>query len=92
MSWNEYTIPLEDIKEYLKIEHNLEDTTLNRIAAAAIEKARVSTNREFDTVPADVELAILKTIAWNYENRDDSFAVPPEAEKTFMQHHKYAGV
>lgn len=92
MAWDTYTIPLEDIKEYLKVEHNLEDKTIGRISAAAIQKAGTRTNRDFDKVPADVELAIFKIIAYWYENRSDQNNIPDDAEQLLAAHYRWPGL
>lgn len=92
MSWETFKLSLADVKNYLKVEHDLDDSLIERLTAAAIKKASIRTNRDFDTVPADVELAIFKTIAWNYENRGDAFAVPPEAAETFQEHYSWPGL
>lgn len=90
-TWTEYTIPLEEVKEYLKVEHNLEDVTISKLTSAAINIAS-QTNREFETVPADVELAILKTIAFWYENRSELGNTPPEASEIFQRHYRWPGL
>lgn len=92
MTWAEYTIPLEDVKEYLKVEHNLEDRLIGRLTSAAIETASQRTNRVFDTIPAAIELAILKTIAYWYENRSEVSTIPAEADEIFLQYYRYPGL
>lgn len=92
MAWKNYSIPLEDIKEFCKVETNAEDKTLNRISAAAIKKAETRTNREFETVPADLELAILQTILYWYENRSDMGNPPPDADQTFLAYYRWPGL
>lgn len=93
MKWETYTIPLEEIKEYLKVEHDLEDRIIERIGAAAIQKARTETNeRPFDKMPADLELAIFKTIAYWYENRSDQNNIPAEAGAVFNKYYLWPGL
>lgn len=92
MAWDTYTIPLADIKQYLKVEHDLEDSIIERISAAAIQKASQRVNRDFDKVPADVELAIFKIIAYWYENRSDQNEIPAEAEEILAPYYRFPGL
>lgn len=92
MAWETYTIPLEDVKEYLKVEHELENKLIGRLTSAAIDTARQRTNRDFETVPAAVELAILKIIAFWYENRSEYNTIPEEAEEIFKLYYRWPGL
>lgn len=92
MTWTEYTIPLEKIKSYLKVEHNLEDDLISLFTAAAIQKVATRLNRGFDKVPADVELAIYKIIAYWYENRNDQNTIPAEAEELLAPYYRMPGL
>lgn len=90
--WAGYTLDLEEVKEYLKLETNAEDRTLHTLAAAAVEKAQQMTNRNYLDVPRSVHLAILKTIAYWYENRSDLDNLPADAEKIFFSHRRNPGL
>lgn len=92
MTWATYSIPLEDVKEYLKVEHDLEDSLIGRLTSAAIDIASQRTNRTFDKIPAAVELAIFKTIAYWYENRSELNEVPTEADEIFKTYYRYPGL
>lgn len=91
-TWDTYTIPLEEIKNYLKVDHNLEDKLIEMMTAAAISKAAQRINRTFQEVPADVELAIYKTILFWYENRSDTNNAPADAEAVFETYYRWPGV
>lgn len=92
IEWKTYVLPLEVVKEYLKVEHDLEDATIISMAAAAVEMAKIRTNRSFLDVPESVHLAILKTIAFWYENRSELNQLPEEAERIFLSHRRNPGL
>lgn len=91
-TWDHYTLPLEDVKNYLKVDHNLEDRLIGMLTAAAIAKAAQRIGRTFQKVPADIELAIYKTILYWYENRSDTNEVPADAEAIFETYYRWPGV
>lgn len=92
MAWATYTISLEEVKNYLKVEHDLEDSLIGRLTSAAIDIASQRTNRDFVNTPAAVELAIFKTIAYWYENRSELNEVPIEADEIFKTYYRYPGL
>jgi uncharacterized phage protein (predicted DNA packaging) len=91
-TWENYSITLKEAKEYLKVEHNLEDTLIEKMTAAAIQKAKQRTNREFIEVPPDVDLAILKIIAFWYENRSDQNKIPATADEILLNYYRWPGL
>lgn len=92
MAWETYTIELEEVKNYLKVEHELENNLIGRLTSAAIDTARQRTNRDFETMPAAVELAILKVIAFWYENRSENNTIPKEADDLFRSYYRWPGL
>lgn len=91
-TWENYTIPLEDVKNYLKVDHELENGLIARFTGAAIQKAAQRINRTFDKVPPDVELAIFQTISYWYENRSDMNTIPADAAETFDRYYRWPGL
>ena len=95
MEWAGYTIPIEDVKAFIKVENNLEDNIIRIMRDAAIEQARGRMNdgtAEIATVPASVTLAILQLILHKYENRDDPDTIPKKAEEVFQQYYRWPGL
>ena len=90
--WETYSLPIETVKSYLKVEHNMEDPFINKLIRAAIEVAKSETNRSFIDVPEAVQLAILKTIAYWYENRTELNEIPAEAASLFHKYRRSPGL
>ena len=91
-AWEGYDITLAEAKNYLKVEHDLEDDLIEKMTAAAIQKAKQRTNREFSEVPPDVDLAILKILAFWYENRSDQNKIPAEADDILKDYYRWPGL
>lgn len=89
--WKTYIIPLETVKSYLKVEHNTDDSVIHTLSGAAISAVSVYLQRDFETVPADVELAILKTILFWYENRGDENKIPESALSLLVPYRRFPG-
>lgn len=92
ITWETYDLPLESVKSYLKVEHNLEDPFINKLKEAAIEIAKIETNRSFIDVPEAVHLGILKVIAYWYENRTELNEIPAEAASLFHKYRRSPGL
>lgn len=90
--WANYSITLEEAKNFFKVEHNLEDDLIIDFVQSAIETAAAETNREFETVPASIKLAILQTALYWYENRTDTDTIPAPAARTFQKHYRFPGL
>ena len=65
------SLTLTEIKDYLKIEYDEDDSLLEMLLDGACEAAENYMNRDFygEIVPATVEKWILKRIARDYEAR-----------------------
>ena len=92
IKWENYGLPLNQIKDYLKVEHDLEDPFIEKLISAAIEIAKIETNRSFIDVPEAVHLGILKTIAYWYENRTELNEIPTEAASLFHKYRRSPGL
>lgn len=90
-AWNGYSIDLETVKAFLKLETDADDPTLAKITDAAIAIARKNTDPFIQEIPADVELAILQTVAFWYENRGDQ-NIPSEAREIFQRNYRFPGL
>lgn len=72
-------ITLEEIKNYLKVEHNEDDALIDSMILAAVKHCEAflgrplseqnMTQEEMWTVPETVKLAVLMLVAHWYENR-----------------------
>src|SRR5215212_9540928 len=65
----------EDAKRYLRVDHNQDDYLVELQLQAACDEAEDYIGHDFpdrpDSVPAQVEVAILRILASLYEHRDD---------------------
>ena len=90
--WGSYTIDLEYVKNYLKIEHDYDDQIIQELVEAAIEEAKIRTNRNYLYVPKAITLSILKIVAFWYENRGEMNLIPVEAANILRLHYKTPGL
>lgn len=90
--WGSYTIDLEYVKNYLKIEHDYDDQIIQELIEAAIEEAKIRTNRNYLYVPKAITLSILKIVAFWYENRGEMNVIPVEAANILRLHYKTPGL
>ena len=74
-------ITLQQAKEWLKVEHDLDDLFLSMLIPAAKEQAGGFLNRDWDPgeYPDSVRVDVLNIIAYRYEHRGDetSGELPP---------------
>lgn len=80
MTLSNFTIALDEVKNYLRVENNLDDLLIGDFTAAAIEEAGNYLNRDWPAgeYPTAIKTDILTLIAWKYENRGDMAAgLPP---------------
>ena len=62
-------ITLVEVKEYLNIDFDDYDSMLQTMLDASIDRAETITGVDEDNFNADVKLAIMKDVAFAFENR-----------------------
>lgn len=75
-------IELKEVKEYMKVEHSLEDETIQELLDGAIDDVSIELNRGWKTeeeVPASIRTAIKQTTLSRYENRGE-MTIPESAQ------------
>lgn len=67
------TITLEEAKQWLKVEHAMEDLLITNLIEAAKEEAGGFLNRDWEAgkYPASVRVDVLNIIAYRFEHRGD---------------------
>ncbi len=65
-------VTLAEIKEHLKVEHNLEDTDLQALLDAAEAAVNTYCRQTFDaeSVPKEIPLAVRMHVGYFYANRE----------------------
>jgi uncharacterized phage protein (predicted DNA packaging) len=62
-------LSLEEVKEWLRVDHDEDDTTLNHLILASEQYLKNATGKEFDTENKLAKLFCLTLITDWYENR-----------------------
>ena len=62
-------ITLVEVKEYLNIDFNDYDSMLETMLDASIDRAKTLTGLDEDNFNAEIKLAIMKDVAFAFENR-----------------------
>jgi uncharacterized phage protein (predicted DNA packaging) len=81
MTLSAFNLTLEEVKQHLKVEHELENGLITDLTTAAIQEAGEYLNRDWAAgeYPAAVKTGILTLIASKYEHRgDEGNALRPE--------------
>jgi len=74
-------VTADEVKEFCRIDDDLDDKTLEIMIAAAVEAALVVADDwdGSDPAPARLKLAVLTHVARTYSNREDGADMPPSA-------------
>lgn len=72
------TLELTEVKNHLRVEHDLDDGLIQRFLKSATEEVANYLNRDFEgeEVPAEIEIWILNRVATYYENRQGNIPKP----------------
>lgn len=74
---------LEEVKLYLRVDHDDEDTLIENLTAAATEAVFTYLGQELHPLPSPVAAAILLLVGDLYENRER------QADRPFMENPTY---
>lgn len=75
-----FTLDIQEVKRWLKVQHDLETDFIQALTDAAIDQAGGYLNRDWPagSYPAGIKVDILNMIAYRFENRGDiSGGMPP---------------
>jgi hypothetical protein len=96
-------ITLQEIKNWLKIEHDLDNVLLENLRAVAVIEAYNFTQNDFEEenelgelvilpIPFVIKMACLMYIAYLYENRgDEQTSLPHNCMRLLMPYKKLVG-
>lgn len=97
-------ITLQEIKDWLKIEHNLDDILLSNLRAVAVVEAYNFMQNDFEEendlgelvilpIPFVIKIACLMSIAYLYENRgNEETSLPLNSIRLLMPYKKLVGL
>lgn len=87
-------VTVEEMKEYLKVEHNEEDVMISGMIEAASSMVKTKINRPIAeeemtdetrwTVPKEIPMAIKMLVAYMYENRGTGISKDIENAVNYM--------
>lgn len=78
-------ITLVEVKEYLNIDFDDYDSMLERMLDASIDRAKTLTGLDSDNFNADVKLAIMKDVAFAFENRGSNSQINTDTLATYRR-------
>jgi len=78
-------ITLVEVKEYLNIDFDDYDSMLERMLDASIARAKTLTGLDSDNFNADVKLAIMKDVAFAFENRGSNSQLNTDTLATYRR-------
>jgi uncharacterized phage protein (predicted DNA packaging) len=78
-------ITLVEVKEYLNIDFDDYDSMLERMLDASIDRAKTLTGLDSDNFNADVKLAIMKDVAFAFENRGSNSQLNTDTLATYRR-------
>ena len=78
-------ITLVEVKEYLNIDFDDYDSMLERMLDASIDRAKTLTGLDSDNFNADVKLAIMKDVAFAFENRGSNSQINTDTIATYRR-------
>ncbi len=78
-------ITLVEVKEYLNIDFDDYDSMLQIMLDASIARAKTLTGLDSDNFNADVKLAIMKDVAFAFENRGSNSQINTDTIATYRR-------
>ena len=78
-------ITLVEVKEYLNIDFDDYDSMLETMLDAAIDRAETITGVDKDNFNAEIKLAIMKDVAFAFENRGSNSQLNTDTLATYRR-------
>ena len=78
-------ITLVEVKEYLNIDFDDYDSMLETMLDAAIDRAETITGVDKDNFNAEIKLAIMKDVAFAFENRGSNSQINTDTLATYRR-------
>lgn len=78
-------ITLVEVKEYLNIDFNDYDSMLETMLDAAIDRAETITGVNKDNFNAEIKLAVMKDVAFAFENRGSNSQINTDTLATYRR-------
>ena len=78
-------ITLVEVKEYLNIDFNDYDNMLQRMLDASIDRAETITGVDKDNFNSEIKLAIMKDVAFAFENRGSNSQLNTDTLATYRR-------
>lgn len=78
-------ISLVEVKEYLNIDFDDYDSMLERMLDAAIDRAKTLTGLDEDNFNSEIKLAIMKDVAFAFENRGSNSQINTDTLATYRR-------
>ena len=78
-------ITLVEVKEYLNIDFDDYDSMLERMLDASIDRAKTLTGLDEDNFNSEIKLAIMKDVAFAFENRGSNSQLNTDTLATYRR-------
>jgi uncharacterized phage protein (predicted DNA packaging) len=78
-------ITLVEVKKYMSLDFDDYDSMLERMLDASIDRAKTLTGLDSDNFNADVKLAIMKDVAFAFENRGSNSQINTDTLATYRR-------
>ena len=78
-------ITLVEVKEYLNIDFDDYDSMLERMLDASIDRAKTLTGLDSDNFNSEIKLAIMKDVAFAFENRGSNSQINTDTLATYRR-------
>jgi len=78
-------ITLVEVKEYLNIDFDDYDSMLETMLDASIDRAKTLTGLDSDNFNAEVKLAVMKDVAFAFENRGSNSQINTDTLATYRR-------
>ena len=78
-------ITLVEVKEYLNIDFNDYDNMLQRMLDASSDRAETITGVDKDNFNSEIKLAIMKDVAFAFENRGSNSQINTDTLATYRR-------
>ena len=78
-------VTLVEVKEYMNVDYPDLDGTIQIMLGASIDRAKTLTGVDEDNFNADIKLAIMKDVAFAFENRGSNSQINTDTLATYRR-------